>query len=227
MSPLLATHIAAATVSVLTGYVAMASGKGTAVHRRVGLWFTGAMAVMGASGAIITMTTGVGSGIGGILVLYLVVTGLTTVRPLSGQRTLDVVCLVVAVLFGVACLWDGMTVVREFGGVRRGVPAGMIFFLGTIAFLAAIGDIRVMQSGITRGAKRIARHLWRMTFALFMATGSFFLGQADEFPESLRIWPALWVLALAPLVMLAYWMWRVRLKRSVQGLVVRAAPTSP
>ena len=66
-----------------------------------------------------------------------------------------------------------------------------------------------------------------MTFALFMATGSFFLGQADEFPESLRIWPALWVLALAPLVMLAYWMWRVRLKRSVQGLVVRAAPTSP
>ena len=57
-----------------------------------------------------------------------------------------------------------------------------------------------------------------MTFSLFIATGSFFLGQADELPAALRIWPALWALALAPLPLLLYWMWRVRLRRSLRGL---------
>ena len=67
-----------------------------------------------------------------------------------------------------------------------------------------------------------------MTFALFIATGSFFLGQADELPEALRIWPALYVLALAPLVFLLYWMWRVRFRRSLRGMqLLRAADTAP
>jgi hypothetical protein len=35
-----------------------------------------------------------------------------------------------------------------------------------------------------------------------------------------RIWPVLWVLALAPLVVLLYWMYRVRLRKSLRGLQV-------
>ena len=73
------------------------------------------------------------------------------------------------------------------------------------------------------GAKKIARHLWRMCFALFMSTGSFFLGQADKIPEALRIWPVLYVLAIAPLVFLLYWMWRVRIRKSLRGLVTQRA----
>ena len=39
---------------------------------------------------------------------------------------------------------------------------------------------------------------------------------------------ALFVLALAPLVLLLYWMWRVRLRRSLRGLqVMRGAGTAP
>ena len=49
-----------------------------------------------------------------------------------------------------------------------------------------------------------------------------FLGQADELPSFLRISPILWVLALSPLVLLLYWMWRVRLRRSLQGMQLLA-----
>ena len=35
-------------------------------------------------------------------------------------------------------------------------------------------------------AQRIARHLWRMCFAFFIATGSFFLGQQDILPKAVQ-----------------------------------------
>lgn len=39
-----------------------------------------------------------------------------------------------------------------------------------------------------------------MCFALFVASGSFFLGQADEFPEAFRIYPLLAIPAFLPLL---------------------------
>jgi hypothetical protein len=51
-----------------------------------------------------------------------------------------------------------------------------------------------------------------MCAAPFVATGSFFLGQMDEIPQAFR-GPHLWVLALAPLAALAFWMARTRRRR--------------
>ena len=76
----------------------------------------------------------------------------------------------------------------------------------------------LVLSGL-RGARRLARHLWRMCFALFIAAASFFLGQADEFPEPLRI-PALLALpVLAVLLAMLYWLWRVRIRRTYRGML--------
>ena len=52
-----------------------------------------------------------------------------------------------------------------------------------------------------------------MCLALFVASGSFFLGQADEIPEPLRIYPLLAIPAFLPLVALLYWLWRVCIRR--------------
>ena len=62
----------------------------------------------------------------------------------------------------------------------------MHFFLGSVMLLAAAGDIRMLVGGGVFGAKRIVRHLWRMSFGFFIATGSFFLGQQQVFPAWLR-----------------------------------------
>jgi len=92
---------------------------------------------------------------------------------------------------------------------------------GSIALASAIGDVRMLRAKQLRMPGRVVRHLWRMCFALFIATASFFLGQSDEFPLPLRIWPLLSALAFFPLVAMLYWVWRVRLRRSLRGLVTR------
>jgi hypothetical protein len=52
--------------------------------------------------------------------------------------------------------------------------------------------------------------VWRMCFGLFIATGSFFLGQQQVFPAFLRSSVILTILAILPLPCLIYWVIRVR-----------------
>jgi hypothetical protein len=49
-----------------------------------------------------------------------------------------------------------------------------------------------------------------MGLALFIASASFFLGQPKVFPAPLRGSPILVALALAPLVLMIFWLLRVR-----------------
>ena len=93
----------------------------------------------------------------------------------------------------------------------------MMFFLATVILLAAIGDVRMYRAGGIQGTRRVARHLWRMSFGLFIASGSFFLGQMKFIPEPIRIVPLIFVVALSPLLLLLYWMWRVRFRHNLRG----------
>jgi hypothetical protein len=96
--------------------------------------------------------------------------------------------------------------------------------IGTVILLASIGDLRAMRAGGLRGSRRLARHLWRMCFGLFIATGSFFLGQMRFIPESVRFVPVLLVLAFAPILSLVYWMWRVRVRGRLSGITIATQP---
>ena len=87
--------------------------------------------------------------------------------------------------------------------------------------LAATGDLRMIVRGGISGTARIARHLWRMCFALFFATGSFFLGQQKVMPAFMHGSPILVVLGIAPLVLMFYWLRRVR---SSSGYPTPAVP---
>jgi hypothetical protein len=60
----------------------------------------------------------------------------------------------------------------------RNAGAGFVF--GFLAFFLAAGDVRMLLARSVSRAQRLARHLWRMCFALFVAAGSFFLGTAGD-----------------------------------------------
>jgi len=63
------------------------------------------------------------------------------------------------------------------------------------------------------GVQRITRHLWRMCFGLFIATGSFFLGQGSKvFPAFVLKSNVLFIPAILPLLLLIFWLVRVRFK---------------
>ncbi len=181
-----------------------------------------------------TTTGAVVAGVGGhapalnisaaLITTYLVVTGLTTVRPPGrGARVLDLGATLVGFGTGVFVLALGFEAVA-LGGTRNGMPAFPFFMFAAIGLLGSIGDLRMMRSGSLRGPSRIARHLWRMSLALFVATMSFFLGQADVIPKPIRIMPLLLVPPLTVLVTMLYWVWRVRFRRSLRGLRRLGAP---
>src|SRR5688500_20246969 len=92
----------------------------------------------------------------------------------------------------------------------------MFFFLATVTILAATGDVRIMRFGMPRGGPRLARHLWRMCCALFIAAGSFFSIRervATILPEPLTTAP----MRALPIVLLFramfYWLWKLRRRR--------------
>ncbi|MGQ0639703.1 MAG: hypothetical protein ACT4P6_02875 [Gemmatimonadaceae bacterium] len=145
--------------------------------------------------------------------------GRLTFRLQSHAKTVLAFGYAMISLYGGLKEWLDPTV--EVIGRPRVVPPLVI---GSVMLLAAIGDLRAIRSGGggLRGSRRLARHLWRMCFALFVATGSFFLGQMKFLPEPVRIVPLLLVLAFAPIVFLFYWMWRVRVRGRLSGIVVAA-----
>jgi hypothetical protein len=108
------------------------------------------------------------------------------------------------------------------GGVPFRIIGVMSFILATVLLLAAAGDLRIMRFGLPRGGTRLARHLWRMCFALFIAAGSFFSIQervARLLPEPFTSG----TMRALPIVLLFgamfYWLWRVRGRRTLPVLV--------
>jgi len=219
MSPLLPLHISAGIVGILSGAAAMSFRKGSARHALAGRVFVIAMLTLAASAVYLAlMKHQVGNVLGGTLTFYLVTTAWMTARRGDGETGIfDWVALLIPLLVGTALWILGLEVVYGHAKSPAGVPVGMYFFLGSVMLLAAAGDIRMLVRGGVFGAKRIVRHLWRMCFGFFIATGSFFLGQQQVFPAWLRGSSLLFIPALLPLILLIFWLFRVRFTNAYQG----------
>ncbi|MCI0348508.1 MAG: DUF2306 domain-containing protein [Acidobacteriales bacterium] len=213
---LLAIHIVAGGLALILGAVALLAKKGGTVHRRSGLLFVCAMLVMGFSASILGFLKSPTDGnvFAGFMVAYFVGTALTTVRPVTPWTyRINVAGLIVVVGLGVGDIMAGVEAFNSPGGFRNGVPYQMLFFLATVMIMAAIGDVRVMRFGMPRGGLRLARHLWRMCFALFIAAGSFFSVRervAKALPEPFTTAPMRALPILLLFAAMFYWLWRVR-----------------
>lgn len=213
-------HLVASSTGIITGFVALFSRKGEVVHRRSGIFFVVAMFTMASTGvAMATLKGQAASVIGGTLTAYLVVSALIAVRPVTvTSRRIEWVGLFVSGLLGIASVTLGATSLARGAFMRNGIPVPIYLIFGSVALLASLGDVRLMRAGLLRGNSRIARHLWRMCFALWIAAASFFWGPprrvAMLLPAAL-IKPALLAIpVLIPLIALLYWMWKVKLRKT-------------
>jgi uncharacterized membrane protein len=206
-------HIAAGITGLLAGLAAMVLRKGSRRHAVAGRVFVVAMVVMGGSGALIAFLDPLGDAVNvamGILACYLAVTAWLTARRVGEVLWYDQVATIVAIAVAFALVNLGLSA-ADSGGSKDGVPAAAYFVFAIVPSLAAIGDIRMIEGGGIAGARRIARHLWRMCTALLIAAGSFFLGQPQVFPDALRQSTGLRALpVLALLVAMIAWMIRMR-----------------
>lgn len=211
-------------LALVAGAVALSVQKGGVVHRGSGLVFVVTMVIMAATGAALAAFIPERlSVLAGGLTLYLVVTSLLTVRP-PPLEDRSIHWLALAVGAGVALLGItfGIEALNREDGQLDGFPAPLYFIFAAVAAFGALADLRMLRSAPLAGHRRIARHLWRMCLALFIATASFFLVQAQVFPEALRNFTLLSVPVLAVLLIMAYWLIRVlwlepRRRRVSQG----------
>ena len=231
-SPTLIVHILGGVVGLVSGTAALAFRKGSRRHVLEGRIFVASMLTMGAFAAYLAIVRNQPNNIGGgILTVYLVGTAWLTARRKDGETSrLDWVWLLIPLANGILLWMTGVRVLRSGHSSLGGVPVGMMFFLGSVCLLAAAGDVRMLVRGGVFGAKRIARHLWRMCFGLFIAAGSFFLGPQNRPLRLLStvglgkyLSPALFnttlylVLTILPLILLIFWLVRVGFTNAYYG----------
>ena len=231
MPMLLPIHIAAAGLAIILGAVALLVKKGGTLHRRSGLLFVHAMLVMGFSGSILgflkSKSPTDGNVFAGLITVYFVGTALTAVRPVSPwTRRINAVALAVIVGVALGTLVNGVKAFNSphlsSGGVSSRTTGVMSFIFATVMILAAAGDVRIMRSGMPRGGPRLARHLWRMCFAMFLAAGSFFSIRervARILPEPFTTGPMRALPILVLFGAMFYWLWRVRRRRALPVVI--------
>ena len=211
---LLSAHILSGAVALLAAVLAMASRKqGGALHARAGRWFVRSMSAMAASAAVLTWWEPDPLSLGAALwTLYLVQTAqAAALRRDGGFDRAARLALVpgTAALSVFAC---GAVLAWRDGSWFGSGPEGYLVF-GSLTALSLGLDVSLRWRGALPARARIARHLWRMGMACFLAVTSLFLGQQDDVFPFMAGSPVLLTPPLAALLFTAFWLARVRFAR--------------
>jgi hypothetical protein len=209
-------HIAGGSVGIISGAVALLARKGGRRHRVAGTTFFISMLIMATIGAAASPFLPVPSMpnvFAGVLTFYLVATGWMAVKRKGGRiGRLDKAGLSVALAVVAAGVSFIVMARNSPTGTVGKTPPQAFFVFTLVGSIAAAGDLTMILRGGISGSTRIARHLWRMSAALTIASGSFFLGQQRVMPVAMRGSPWLFVPVIAPLVLMIFWLIRVRFK---------------
>lgn len=225
-------HVSAGALALVAGTTAAVARKGGALHRLAGNVFFASMLVMATFAAVLALVRP-----GQIINLfiaafafYLVATAWLTARRPDGvagnaEKAALVVSLVLCAPFALVIFQvvTGITLFKTAFTIEGAILVALCSFASVIA-LAAIGDARVVLAGGLSGRSRIARHLWRMCVGLTLATGSAFTnGFARFLPGPYHVPLVFFLPQFLPLVLLVYWMIRVRLPGWVERTLVAPA----
>ena len=207
-------HIITGLLGLVSGAVALYALKGGNEHRKSGMIFVYTMLLMSGTAVVLSVMKPQRISIAaGLLTFYLVTTALLTVRrPDQGFNWIDAGAMLVALTAGIIGFKFGLDGLKSPTGTLDGDPGVAGFIMGGVALLAVFGDVRMMLRG-SQGARRIARHLWRMCFAMWIAAASLFLGQPQVFPEPIRKSFLLVIPPLLVLLVMFYWLARFLFKR--------------
>jgi len=212
---LMAVHMLTGSAVVFSGAMALLLSKGSAQHKLAGRLFVGSIVLMGpvvAAGA--WFSPGSISSLGILFVffmIYLVVSAWSTIHrsePRIGP--LDILAPVVALCISIAGLIMGYDAFSNPSGAEGLLQNEAYFFFSALAFIAMLLDANNLKSGGVRGTHRIARHVWRMSCALFFATSSLFTGPGSiVFPESVRGNPLLSIPQMLVVIIFIFWIYRL------------------
>ena len=220
---ILLLHIGGGLVGIGSGFAAMLLRKGSRAHAVVGQVFVVSMLIMAVIGAVVSpLIPQRANVVPALLTIYLVVTGWRSARERSGEAgAVEIGGLIFALGAVAAGLTYALDAAMSPTGLLDTEPSSTYVTFSMFPALAAALDVSVILRGRLSRPHRIARHIWRMSFALFIAAGSLFLGQPKVFPAALRGSPIMFVPELAILGLMLFWLVRTCLTAMARR------PTSP
>jgi uncharacterized membrane protein len=214
-------HVGAGALALVAGVVAICVRKGGRLHRRAGTVFVVSMLVMAIFACYLALVIPgqLVNVLISIFALYFVATAWLAVWRTSGSIGLPEkialaasVCLCMPFVILTVQLAIGATPMFNSAVPLKGPVLIAIYSFTTLLVLAAVGDARVVMAGGISGVARISRHLWRMCLGLTLALGSGFTnGFARLLPGPYHVPTAFFLPQLIPLVLIIFWMIRVRL----------------
>jgi hypothetical protein len=218
-------HVIAGGIAILAGFAAMSFAKGSMRHRRAGDVYGAAMIVMTSSAFISAafLRPHALNALAAMVTFYLVATAWLAARRNVAHAGLPEYA---ASLVGAAAAVYGFTVVSR---VEEPGMEGFGFAFGGIAALCVISDVRYLIRRAMSRRQQLVRHVWRMTFTWFVATGSFFLGQMKHLPAWVTAHKLNVLIALTPVALLVFWLIRIRFppwsRKSRPAVIIAATET--
>ncbi len=211
MAPDVMLHFGAGITAMLSGATALIARKGERLHRAAGTVFLIAILITAATATYLSYRVGnVGFAIGGVLVIYMIMTAWMAVRRREGHTGLfELGAFLFAAAGSAAGFYFAFDSLRNGTAFMGGIPA---FSFASVVGLAAAFDLSVIVRRGISGRQRIARHLWRMHLGLFAAVGSFFPGQLQFFPvfiQKVRPIILLFIPAFLVIGLMFFWLARV------------------
>lgn len=217
MDVVLLLHVGTGAVAVAAGLAALLLPKGRPLHRLCGRVFAGTMIVSALAGSFLAlMKPEYITLLAGSFTIYLVGSSLMTVRPV-GERPVAtaLICMLCAISIAVAgSIWASEALASQ-DGTKTGYGADVYLVFAVLAALSGAADLSVAIRRKLHGKQRLARHLWRMTLALYIAVGSLFTGPgASVFSREVRESGVLVLPEFIVLGLMVIWLARTYLRRS-------------
>ncbi len=169
---MLTFHIIAGTFVLIFGIGSLTFQKGNNLHRHSGNLFFLSLILMAGSAIFLAddPTIAVSS-------IYFASTAwLITIRPEKKTGIFEIIAFVVISLICARYFYVAFT-------SEPGFMTTMFTIFGSVALIAALLDLNlIFRSGLS-GPHRVARHLWRMCYAMLGAVLSFVANTSDKWPK--------------------------------------------
>jgi hypothetical protein len=187
-------HIIAGSFVLLFGIGALIFSKGEKLHRYSGNLFFFSLLLMAGSGAYFAddPTIAISS------VYFASTAWVIVLMPEKKIGVFDIVAFIVISVISANFFYAAIT-------SEPGFMVTMFYIFGSVALLAALLDLNMIIRGGISGAHRIARHLWRMCYALLGAVLSFVANTSDKWPNFIDANLPIYLLIL----IIFYWLIRV------------------
>ncbi len=185
-------HFWIGCLALACGLLAFAAPKGGRVHRSAGGVFVAAMILLSLSGLWLSLAREILFTVFlSFIALHAILTGWAAARPADTLgRLVTQSAGAASALLSLGALSGGIIAAGAPDGALNGLEPSAFHVLAAVSAVLCVFDWRYAMTPAPSRRRRLTRHLGRMGFSMFLATGIFFFGNSHVLPEAART-PAL------------------------------------